>query len=125
MSFTLRVHFFIGFRNVFFPRTFNRKKRLREEREERLHCKEKKIGRGPKLYGKAGHFMVWANGKKKKNLACETKVEKGVCLQRLAKFSLHNKRFQSSYCAKVVAKANLKWSGEGEGRRGNACPRTP
>ena len=95
---------------------------MREEREERLHCKEKKIGRGPKLYGKAGHFMVWANGKKKKNLACETKVEKGVCLQRLAKFSLHNKRFQSSYCAKVVAKANLKWSGEGEGRRGNACP---
>ena len=53
------------------------------------------------------------------------KVEKGVFLRRLAKFSLHSKRFQSSYCAKVVAKANLKWSGEGEGRRGNACPRTP
>ena len=63
--------------------------------------------------------------KKKKILACETKVEKGVFLRRLAKFSLHSKRFQSSYCAKVVAKANLKWSGEGEGRRGNACPRTP
>ena len=58
------------------------------------------------------------------NLACETKVEKGVCLRRLAKFSLHSKRFQSSYCAKVLAKANLKWNGEGEGRRGNACPRT-
>ena len=58
------------------------------------------------------------------NLACETKVEKGVCLRRLAKFSLHSKRFQSNYCAKVVAKANLKWNGEGEGRRGNACPQT-
>ena len=62
---------------------------------------------------------------KKKILACETKVEKGVCLRRLAKFSLYSKRFQSSYCAKFVAKANLKWSGEGKGRRGNACPQTP
>ena len=78
------------------------------------------------LHGKAGHFTVWANGKKQKTkiLACETKVEKGVCLRRLAKFSLRSKRFQSSYCAKVVAKANLKWSGEGEGRRGNACRQT-
>ena len=50
--------------------------------------------------------MVWANGKKK-ILACETNVEKGVCLRRLEKFSLRSKRFQSSYCAKVVAKANL------------------
>ena len=48
----LKCPFFIGFRNVFFPRAFNRKKRLRDEREERLHCKEKKIGGGPKLYGK-------------------------------------------------------------------------
>ena len=63
--------------------------------------------------------------KKRKILACETKVENGVCLSRLAKFSLHSKRFQSSYCAKVVAKANLKWSGERKGRRGNACPQTP
>ena len=62
---------------------------------------------------------------KKKILACETKVEKGVCLRRLAKFSLRSKRFQSNYCAKVVAKANLRWSGEGEGRRGNACRQTP
>ena len=116
--------FFIGFRNVFFPRTFNRKKRLRDEREDRLHCKKKEIGGGRKLHEKAGHFMVWANGKKK-ILACETKVEKGVCLRRLAKFSLYSKRFQSIYCAKFVAKANLKWSGEGKGRRGNACPQTP
>ena len=63
--------------------------------------------------------------KKKKIIACETKVENGVCLSRLVKFSLHSKRFQSSYCAKVVAKANLKWSGEGKGRKGNACPQTP
>ena len=69
--------------------------------------------------------MVRANGEKKKILAWETEVEKGVCLRRLAKFSVHSKRFQSSYCAKVVAKTNLKWSGKGEGRRGNACPQTP
>ena len=71
MNFTLSVHFFIGFRNVFFPRTFNRKKRLRDEREEQLHCKEKEIGGGRKLYGKAGHFMVWewgGGGKKRKRL---------------------------------------------------------
>ena len=48
MSFTLSVHFFIGFHNVFFPRMFNRKKRLRDEREECLHCKEKEIGGGRK-----------------------------------------------------------------------------
>ena len=81
---------------------------------------EEIIGGRRKLHGKAGHFMVWA-----KNLACETKVEKGVRLRRIAKFSLYSKRFQSSYCAKFVAKANLKWSGEGKGRRGNACPQTP
>ena len=69
--------------------------------------------------------MVWANFEKKKILAWETEVEKGVCLRRLAKFIVHSKRFQSSYCAKVVAKTNLKWSGKGEGRRGNACPQTP
>ena len=33
--------------------------------------------------------------------------------------SLRSKRFQSSYCAKVGAKANKKkWKGEGEERRG-------
>ena len=69
--------------------------------------------------------MVWANFEKKKILAWETEVEKGVCLRRLAKLIVHSKRFQSSYCAKVVAKTNLKWSGKGEGRRGNACPQTP
>ena len=63
--------------------------------------------------------------KKKKILAWETEVEKGVCLRRLAKFIVHSKRFQSSYCAKVVAKTNLKWSGKGEERRENACPQTP
>ena len=61
---------------------------------------------------------------KKIILAWETEVKKGVCLRRLAKFSVHSKHFQSSYCAKVVAKTNLKWSGKGEGRRGNACPQT-
>ena len=69
--------------------------------------------------------MVWANGLKKKNSSLRNKVEKGVCLRRLAKFSVHSKRFQSNCCAKVAAKVNLKWSGEGEGRRGNACPQTP
>ena len=75
-------------------------------------------------------FDWWESryGKKKKKqnkiLACETKVEKGVCLRRVAKFSLRRQRFQLSYCAKVLAKANLKWSGEGEGRRGDACPQT-
>ena len=69
--------------------------------------------------------MVWANFEKKKILAWETEVGKGVCLRRLAKFIVHSKRFQSSYCAKVVAKTNWKWSGKGEGRRGNACPQTP
>ena len=41
--------------------------------------------------------------------------------------SLRSKRFQSSYCATVRAGAKKKkrWKGEGEGRRGNACPRTP
>ena len=34
MSFTLSVHFLIGFRNVFLPRTFDREKRLRDERDE-------------------------------------------------------------------------------------------
>ena len=63
--------------------------------------------------------------KKKKILACEIKVEKGVCLRRVAKFILRRQRFQLSYCAKVLAKANLKWSGEGKGRRGDACPQTP
>ena len=38
--------------------------------------------------------------------------------------SLHSKRFQSSYSAKVRVGAK-KWKGEGEGRRGNACPQTP
>ena len=50
MSFTLSVHFFIGFRNVFFARTFNRKKRLRDEREKCLHCKEKEMAVGEKKY---------------------------------------------------------------------------
>ena len=110
MSFTLSVHFFIGFRNVFFPRTFNRKKRLRDEREERLHCNKKELAVGGNYMGKP--VISWYGQMvKKKILACETKVEKGVCLRRLAKFSLHSKCFQSSYCAKVVAKANLKWSG--------------
>ena len=39
--------------------------------------------------------------------------------------SLRSKRFQSSYCAKVAARADLKWKGEEEGRRGNASPQTP
>ena len=37
--------------------------------------------------------------------------------------SLRNKRFQSSYCAKVRAEAKKRL--KGEGRRGNACPQTP
>ena len=38
--------------------------------------------------------------------------------------SLCSKRFQSSYCAKVGARAKKKkWKGEGE--RGYACPQTP
>ena len=40
-------------------------------------------------------------------------------------FSLRSKRFQSSYCAKVRAEAKKWLKGEGEGRRGNACPQTP
>ena len=45
-------------------------------------------------------------------------------------YSLRSKRFQSSYCAKVRADAIKRmWKeegeGEGEGRRGNACPQTP
>ena len=39
--------------------------------------------------------------------------------------SLRNKRFQSSYCAKVRAEAKKGLKGEGEGERGNACPQTP
>ena len=30
-----------------------------------------------------------------------------------------------SYCAKVRAEAKKRLKGEGEGRRGNACPQTP
>ena len=39
--------------------------------------------------------------------------------------SLRSKRFQSSYCANVRAEAKKRLKGEGEGRRGNACPQTP
>ena len=39
--------------------------------------------------------------------------------------SLRSKRFQSSYWAKVIAEAKKRLKGEGEGRRGNACPQTP
>ena len=39
--------------------------------------------------------------------------------------SLRSKRFQSSYYAKVRAEAKKRLKGEGEGRRGNACPQTP
>ena len=38
---------------------------------------------------------------------------------------LRSKRFQSSYYAKVRAEAKKRLKGEGEGRRGNACPQTP
>ena len=38
---------------------------------------------------------------------------------------LRSKRFQSSYCAKVREEAKKRLKGEGEGRRGNACPQTP
>ena len=93
-------------------------------KKERLHCKKKELAVGGNYMGKP--VISWYGQMvKKKILACETKVEKGVCLRRLAKFSLYSKRFQSGYCAKFVAKANLKWSGEGKGRRGNACPQTP
>ena len=40
-------------------------------------------------------------------------------------FSLRSMRFQSSYCAKVRVGAKKRLKGEGEGRRGNACPQTP
>ena len=41
-------------------------------------------------------------------------------------FSLRSKRSQSSHCAKVRAGAKKKrWKGEGQGRRGNACPQAP
>ena len=39
--------------------------------------------------------------------------------------SLRSKRFQSSYCAKVREETKKRLKGEGEGRRGNACPQTP
>ena len=38
-------------------------------------------------------------------------------------YSLRNKSFQSSYCAKGRAEAKKRL--KGEGRRGNACPQTP
>ena len=42
------------------------------------------------------------------------------------RISLRSKLFQWSYCAKVKVRAQKKrWKGEGEGRRGNACPQTP
>ena len=40
-------------------------------------------------------------------------------------FSLRSKRFQSSYCAKNREETKKRLDGEGEGRRGNACPQTP
>ena len=41
-------------------------------------------------------------------------------------FSLRSKRFQSSHFAKVRAGPKKKrWKGEGQGRRGNACPQAP
>ena len=46
-------------------------------------------------------------------------------LQLMLATNLRSKRFQSRYSAKVGAGAKKKWKGEGEGRRGNACPQTP
>ena len=41
--------------------------------------------------------------------------------------TISSKRFKSDYCAKVKegAKKKKKLEGEGEGRRGKACPQTP
>ena len=76
------------------------------------------------LHGKAGHFMVWANGKKK-ILGCETKVEKSVCLRRLAKFSLRSKRFQSSYWGKSCGKNKFKIEWGGGGKKRKRLPANP
>ena len=43
-------------------------------------------------------------------------------LQLMLATNLRSKRFQSRYSAKVGAGAKKKWKGEGQGRRGNACP---
>ena len=52
------------------------------------------------------------------------KGKSGGSRKCLFNYSLHSKRFQSSYCAKVRAEAKKKrW--KGEVRRGNACPQTP
>ena len=55
----------------------------------------------------------------------DTFPESCFVLMGQAECSLRSKRFQSSYCAKVRAEAKKRLKGEGEGRRGNACPQTP
>ena len=79
------VHFFIGFRNVFFALTFNRKKRLRDEREECLHCKEKEIGGGRKK-----------TNKKKKHRSSTT--ARLASLGDISPISPHFWPFSSTYC---------------------------
>ena len=47
-------------------------------------------------------------------------------LQLMLATSLRSKRFQSRYyIARKLEREQKKWKGEGEGRRGNACPQTP
>ena len=48
----------------------------------------------------------------------------GIC--HSDRHSLRSKRFQSSYSRKLLrAEAKKRLKGDGEGRRGNACPQTP
>ena len=76
-------------------------------------CKWSRNGRGRLLY--VWHLCV--DGQ-------TTGDELATVLIAWITTSLRSKRFQSSYCAKVRAEAKKRLKGEGEGRRGNACPQT-
>ena len=76
-------------------------------------CKWSRNGRGRLLY--VWHLCV--DGQ-------TTGDELATVLIAWITTSLRSKHFQSSYCAKVRAEAKKRLKGEGEGRRGNACPQT-
>ena len=57
---------------------------------------------------------------------CQNVIQPSSTMKFMEFSSLRSKRFQLSYGAKVRGGAKKKgWEGEGEGRRGNACPPTP
>ena len=77
------------------------------------------------ILGLIGQENVFVNILERKKGFLDSKITK-LKKSNIWFFSLRSKRFQSSHCAKVRAGAKKKrWKGEGQGRRGNACPQAP